>query len=57
MQLINEIENSTIDENLFVEAIALCASEIDDNISANMMDKVTHAKLVIIAYIYFREDG
>ena len=29
-----------IDENLFVEALALCASEIEDKISAHIVDKV-----------------
>lgn len=35
-----EMENPLIDENLFVEAIALCASEIDDTYSTHILDKV-----------------
>jgi hypothetical protein len=35
-----EMDNPMIDENLFVEAIALCASEIEDNFTSNILDKV-----------------
>lgn len=35
---------STIDENLFVEAIALIASEIEDNISAHIVEKVMRVR-------------
>jgi hypothetical protein len=33
-----------IDENLFVEALALCSSEIEDKISAHIVDKVNLLK-------------
>lgn len=35
-----EMDEPIIDENLFVEALALCASEIEDRISAHIVDKV-----------------
>jgi len=39
---LEESPNPTIDENLFVEALALCAAEIEDGISAHIVDKVVY---------------
>lgn len=45
---------ATIDENLFVESLALCASEIEDNISAHIIDKVSRIQIDLYYSIKFK---
>ena len=41
------LEGLVIDENLFVEAIVLCAAKIDSSASSNVIDKVSLSNILI----------
>jgi hypothetical protein len=56
--VVEELDNPMIDENLYVEAIALCASEIEDAIASNIVEKVSYLyNFLFLDCLSLRENG